>query len=43
MAPLEPSCPTTASPGYSNTAKLQESDLKSNIIKITEAFKEKIK
>ena len=34
--------PITASLGYSNTAEAQENDLKSNLIKMIEAFKEEI-
>ena len=40
MTPSEHSYPTTASPGYPNTTEAQENDLKSNLIKMTEAFKE---
>jgi hypothetical protein len=40
MTPSEHSYPTTASPGYPNTTGAQENDLKSNLIKMTEAFKE---
>ena len=40
MAPSEHSYPTTPSPGYPNTTKTQENDLKSNLIKMIEAFKE---
>jgi hypothetical protein len=36
----EPSYPTTASLGYSNTTKAQENDLKSKVIRMVEAFKE---
>ena len=42
MAPAEPRYPTTATPGYPNTAKAQEDGLKSNLIKMMEAFKEEI-
>jgi hypothetical protein len=42
MGPPEPSYGTTASPGYSNTAEAQENDLKSNLMKMIEAFKEKM-
>jgi hypothetical protein len=41
MAPTEPSCHITASPGYSNTTEAQENDLKSNFMTTIEAFKEK--
>ena len=40
-APPEPSYPITANPGYSNTAKAQEGDIKSNLINTIEGFKEK--
>jgi hypothetical protein len=43
MSPPEPSYPTTASPMYPNTHEEQENDLKSNLIKMAEAFKEDIK
>lgn len=36
----EHSRPTTASPGYPNTTKTQENYLRSNLIQMTEAFKE---
>lgn len=42
MAPLEPNYPTTVSPGYSNTAEVQENDLKSSLMKMTEAIKEEV-
>ena len=42
MTPSEHSYPTTACPGYSNTTKTQENDLKSNLIKMIKAFKEEI-
>ena len=42
MAPSELSYPTTASPEYCNTNKTQENDLKSNFIKMNEAFKEEM-
>jgi hypothetical protein len=34
--------PTTASPGYSNTAEAQENDLKTNLMTMTEALKEEM-
>ena len=40
MAPPELSYPTTASPGYPNPVKALEDDLKSNLVKGIEAFKE---
>ena len=42
MTPSEYSYPTTASPGYPNTTKTQEDDLKPNRIKMAEAFKGKM-
>lgn len=42
MAPPELRYPTTASPGYHNMHELQENDIKSNLKKMTEAFKEEI-
>jgi hypothetical protein len=42
MTPTEPSYPTTASPEYPNTPESQESNFKSNLIKMTEVFKEEI-
>jgi hypothetical protein len=42
LASSEPSSPTTASPGYTNTPENQETDLKSYISKIIEFFKEDI-
>jgi hypothetical protein len=33
---------TTASPGYLNTTKTQENDLKSKLFKMIEAFKEEM-
>ena len=42
MTSLEHSYPTTASPGYPSTAEAQENDLKSNLIKMIEAFKEEM-
>ena len=41
-ASSEPNFPTTASPGYSNTPKKQDSDLKSHLMNLIEAFKEYI-
>lgn len=41
-APPDPSSPTIASPEYYNTAKAQENNPKSNLVKIIEAFKEEI-
>jgi hypothetical protein len=38
----EPSFPTTASPEYSYKPKEQDSDLKSHLVKMKEAFKEDI-
>jgi hypothetical protein len=38
-ASSEPHTPTTASPGYSNTPKKQDSDLKSYLIMMVEYFK----
>jgi hypothetical protein len=40
MAPPEPSYPATTNPGYSNDTESPEEDLKSNLIKMIEAFKE---
>jgi hypothetical protein len=40
---LEPSTPTTASPGYLNTPKKQDSDLKSYLMMLVEDFKKGIK
>jgi hypothetical protein len=42
LTPPEYSYPTTASPGYPNTTKAQENDLKYNFIKMAEAFKEEM-
>lgn len=42
MTLSEHTCPPTASPGYPNTTQAQENDLKSNLIKMTEAFKEQM-
>jgi predicted phage gp36 major capsid-like protein len=41
MAPPEPRYPMTASPGYLNRTEAQD-DLESNLIKMTEAFKEEM-
>jgi hypothetical protein len=38
----EPSTPTTTSPGYPNTPEKQDSDLKSYLMKLVEAFKKGI-
>jgi ElaB/YqjD/DUF883 family membrane-anchored ribosome-binding protein len=38
----EPSCPTTASPGYPNIPEKQESDLKPHLLKMIEDLKEDI-
>lgn len=42
MTPSDLRYSTTARPGYSNTAKAQENDLKSNLMRTKEAFKEKM-
>ena len=42
MATSEPSSPTTASPGYPNTPKKQELDLKSYLSKLIEGFKKNL-
>ena len=42
MAPLEPSTPTTANPGYPNTPEKQELDLKSHFMMLIEDFKKDI-
>jgi hypothetical protein len=42
LTPSEPSSPTTASPGNPNTPEKQDSDLKSDLMKVIEAFKEDI-
>jgi hypothetical protein len=42
MTPSEYSYPTTASPGYPDTTETQENHLKSNLIKMIEAFKEEM-
>ena len=40
MAPAEPSYPATTNPGYLNETETQEEDLKSNLTKMIEGFKE---
>jgi hypothetical protein len=42
LATSEPSIPTTASPGYSNTPEKQDSDLKSYLMMLVEDFKKDI-
>jgi septal ring factor EnvC (AmiA/AmiB activator) len=42
LAISEPSSPTIASPGYTNTPEKQDSDLKSHLMKMIEKFKEDI-
>ena len=42
MTPLEPSYPTTASPGYFSIVEAQENDFKSNLVKVIDAFKEEM-
>jgi hypothetical protein len=42
LASWEPSTPTTASPGYPNTPKKQDSDLKSYFRMLEEDFKKGI-
>jgi hypothetical protein len=39
LTPSEPSSSTTTSPGYTNTPKNQEPDIKSYLMKIIESFK----
>jgi hypothetical protein len=39
----EPSTPTTTSTGYPNTHEKQDNDLKSDLMKVIEAFREDIK
>lgn len=41
-APPESRYPPTASPGHPNTARAQEEELKYNLMKMTEALKEKM-
>jgi hypothetical protein len=43
MASSEPSSPTTVNPGYPNTHKKQDSDLKSHLTMMIEEFKKDIK
>jgi gas vesicle protein len=43
LAPREPSSPTTASLGYTNTPEKQDSDLKSHIMMTIEDFKKDIR
>ena len=40
MTASEHNYPKTSSPGYPNTIKAQENDLKSKVIRMVEAFKE---
>jgi hypothetical protein len=42
LAPSEPSSPTTASPGYTNTPENQDADLKFLSHEDSESFKEDI-
>ena len=42
LASLEPSTPTTVSPGYPNTPEKQDSDLKSYHMMLVEDFKKDI-
>jgi gas vesicle protein len=42
LASSEPSSPTIASPGYSNTSEKQDLDLKSHLMKMIEDFKKDI-
>jgi hypothetical protein len=42
MTPPEHSYHSTVSPGYPNTTKAQEKDLKYNLIKMIKTFKEEI-
>ena len=42
LASSEPSTPNTASPGYPNTPKKQDSDLKSYLMMLVENFKKGI-
>jgi hypothetical protein len=42
MKPSEHSYPTTKSPGYPSKIKAEGNDLKTNVIKIIEAFKEEM-
>lgn len=43
MSLPEPSCPTTASPEYPNTAEAQENDLKTNSMMMLDVLKEEMK
>lgn len=43
MIRSEHSYPITANSGYRNTIKVQENDLKSNLVKMLDSLKEKIK
>ena len=42
MIPPKQSYSATLCPGYPNTAKTQENDLKSSLVKMIEAFKEEM-
>jgi predicted transcriptional regulator len=42
LASLEPSTPSTASPGYPNTLEKQDSDLKSYLMMLVEEYKKDI-
>lgn len=42
MIPSEHKYPIIANPGYPNTTKEQGNDLKSNLVKMIEAFKEEM-
>jgi hypothetical protein len=42
LASFKPSQPTTASPGYMNTPKNEEADLKFFFMKIMESFNEEL-
>jgi len=42
MTPLELGCLSTTSPGYPNTAEVQEGDFNSNLIKMIKNFQEEI-
>jgi hypothetical protein len=42
MAPSEQSYPTTSGPGYPNTTKAQENDLKSNLERRERSLKRKL-
>jgi hypothetical protein len=42
LTSLEPSSPTTASPGYPNTLEKQDVDLKSHLMMLIEDFKKDI-